>query len=1101
MKSRWFGGFALLVILGYGWAAGGSNGTLATREPQDYYGFLTDAFLAGQTYLKIAPDPALQNLANPWAGAQGIPRLHDASYFHGRYYLYFGPAPVLLLLLPWRVATGTFLAQGVATAIFGIAGTLAAGALLLWAWRRWFWELRSIWLVLGFLLVAVSSRVAVLVEDSSVYHVPITCAYFCLMAAIGAATWAMTRTRGSPAPGLGLASLAWGLTVASRPDYAFSVAALAIPAAYLATRDRHGPGYFYRLAFWALLPAAVLGAGLAFYNYVRFGDVLQFGMKYQFTAGDQRFLQFFSPGSLGLNLRRYFFSRPFYSTYFPFLVSGENWGLVFCTPFALLALALPLTLGARRRPESPGWPAWGLTLAAALVPNVLLLCVLAIAHERYFVDFLPLALLLSVVSAWALLRFLRARAGVGLRLARAGILGLAVWTIGQGTLMVLHNYANAAALRPLAQAADRVVGAIEAGRGLRQGPLRLKVRFPDRAGGREPLLATGHGNDILYVEYPARGQIRLGFFHTGSGGPLGIALPVTPGRDYDLKVDLGALYPPEDHPLLASWPKPLADVLRHRLEVTLDGRTVLHGAEVFYPTYPGDLRLGENPGGPYAPGRFTGQLTLLAREGVPSSASLRGPPGEGPLRIVVRLPAFETFLHQPLVSTGHAGAGDLLYIAYVAPGVIRLGHDSWGSGAIETAPLAYDPSQPQTIEVDMPSLRPMTAARDTGTLALRFNGRLVMFTQRRFNAAAAAEIVFGFNGCNSSTAAATFSGEIVRTERIGPIGAPAPLEAGAGPVQLVLRFPEDHTNYNQPLLATGRTKAGDLVFVHYLDNHRIALGLDHAGSLPRMTRPIAVDYGAAHALEISLGSLYPPAAGDAWGNLPELRRQQALQTASVTLDGQPALLADQAAYPAGRGDIAAGQNRVEAPDCEAAFTGTLFLQQRLAVDAALPPDVQDGIGPLRLALRFPTSRPGRSEPLLVTGRAGAGDVVYIRYVDDRHVSVGYDHWNVGGPLSSPIPVDYAAAHMIEISLGSLYPPPGDPAWGRVPEARRRELLATVSIRLDDRPVIRLAQAAYPAPAREITPCANLIGASTCDAAFTGEMITEQRLPAGTLPPP
>ena len=509
MRSKWFVGFALLVVLVNGWAAGGSGQVLVTRDPQDYYGFLTDAFLAGQTYLKVAPNPALQDLANPWAGAQGIPRLHDASYFHGRYYLYFGPAPVLLLLLPWRVATGTFLAQGMATLVFGAGGTLLAGALLLWAWRRWFSSLPSVWLALGLLLIAVASRAAVLVEDSSVYHVPITCAYFCLMAAIGAATWAMARTRGSPAPGLILASLAWGLTVASRPDYAFSVAALAIPAAYLAVRDRRGPAHFLRLALWALLPAAILGAGLAAYNYVRFGDIVQFGMKYQFTAGDQRFLRFFSPGSLGLNLKRYFFSRPLYSTYFPFLVSGENWGLFFCTPFALLAAVLPLTLGARR-PESPGWPAWGLTLATALVPNVLLLCVLAIAHERYFIDFLPLAILLSVVSAWSLLQAWRQGPGLRYCLAQAVVAGLALWTIGQGTLMLLHSYPDAGALRPLAQAADRVAAAFE-GRGLRQGPMLLRVRFPNRPAGARAV--AGHRawqrHPLCRLSGGGAGQVRL----------------------------------------------------------------------------------------------------------------------------------------------------------------------------------------------------------------------------------------------------------------------------------------------------------------------------------------------------------------------------------------------------------------------------------------------------------------------------------------------------------------------------------------------------------------------------------------------------------------
>jgi hypothetical protein len=1105
MKFTWFAGFALVVLLAFGWAAAGPGGVLVTKEPRDFYGFLTDAFLSGQTYLKVAPNPALQNLANPWAGAQGIPRLHDASYFRGRYYLYFGPPPVLLILLPWRVLTGSFLAQNVATFIFAAAGTLVAGALLLWAWRRWFERLPHLWLVLGLLLMASASRAIVLVEDSSVYQVPTTCAFFCLMAAISGVAWAISAGERVAPRALGAASLAWGLAVSSRPDYIFSLGALVVPVAYLAWRGFPGQpaseGRIRRLAIPALAPAALIGAAMAAYNYVRFGEVAQFGMKYQFTAGDQRFLKFFAPASLPENLHRYFFSRPSYTWYFPFLNSGENWGLLFCTPFVILVALLPFALGARHRPEATGWGAWAVTLAAALVPNTLLLCTLAIANERYFLDFVPLAVLLSVVSAWAFLEALRRNRSSCYRVAQVAIGGLAFWTVGQGALMAMSSYADPGALRPVARAADRIVSVIESWKGVQHGPVLLRIRFPRIAGGtREPLLVSGHGRDVLYVEYPAPGQIRLGFFHAGAGGPLSDARRIETDRPHLLRIDLGSLYPPTDHPLLATWPEPLAEVLRHRLDVALDGQDILHGAAAFYPTDPGDVLLGTNVRGLYAPGRFTGQIEAVTREGVPSPASLRGPPGEGPVRLVVHFPTFENFRHEPLISTGHRGAGDLLYVAYVSPGVVRLGLDSWGSGALETAPLAFDPTQDQIIDADLGSLRSFTGPRQVGNLALRFNGQLAMLTQRPFNASPPAEIVFGFNGCDSSTAAATFSGKIVRTTRIGPIENPPPVAGQFGPVQLVLRFPEDHATFSQPLVATGQPKAGDLIFVHYLDDHRLAFGYAHAGAVALMTRPLAVDYGATHAVTISLGSLYPKDSGRAWMGISEQRQAQARTTISVTLDGEPALLAAGMSHPAGSREISVGDNRIGAPDCESTFTGTLFLKQRLAVaelasprGEALVPDIQDGSGPIRLALRFPSDRPGRNEPLVVTGRTGAGDVIYVHYVDARHISLGYDHWNAGGPLSPPIPVDYATPHLIEVSLGSLYQKLTDPAWAGTPDFRRRQLLATVAVQLDGQPVLNLKQTAYVATPGEIQAGLNQIGASTCDPVFTGEMISEQRV--------
>ena len=1112
MKVKWFAGFALVVALVYSWGASGSNGTFATREAQDFYGFLTDAFLSGQTYLKVAPNPALQNLANPWAGAQGIPRLHDASYFHGRYYIYFGPPPVLLLLLPWRLVTGTFLAQGLATLVFGVGGTLLAGLLLLWAWARWFAKLPTVWLALGLLLVAFATRALVLVEDSSVYQVPITCAYFCLMAALCSIAWAISAKGRRVTIALGLASLAWGLAVSSRPDYFFSLIALLVPLRYLTRRVGSGappiPGGRLRLAAATLLPAAVIGCGIAAYNYVRFEDITQFGMKYQFTAADQRFLKFFAPESLFSNLDRYVFSHPFYTPYFPFITAGENWGILFCTPFAVLGLLWPLTLRGSKLAAEPGWTAWSLTLLVALIPNMLLLSMLAIANERYFLDFLPLAVLSGVVVGWGLIARLRRAATKGAWLSQALIFGLAIWTVGQGVLMAFRSTANPDQLRPLARVADRMTAAVESWRGTRYGPWLFQITFPVRPQvQREPLLTGGHGGDVLYVEYPDPSHIRVGFFHAGSGGPVSDPVPVIPGKSYQLKVDLGALYPPKEHPLLAAWPSSLADVLLHRLEVALDGRTILHGAVAYYPTFPGDIRLGQNPGGLYAPEAFSGKLVSEARPGIPTPESLRGPPGEGSVRMVVRFPTFDNFRHEPLVSTGHRGAGDLLYVAYVSTGVIRLGIDSWGSGGLESAPLEYNPNQDQVIEADLASLHPRPGSRQLGTLALRFNGQLVLFARRPFNASSAEEVVFGFNGCESSTASATFSGSIVRTERIGAVAAPPPVAEGTGPIQMVLRFPQDYTNYSQPLLATGRPNAGDLIFVHYLDDHRLSIGYAHDGAPAIMGHPIAVDYGATHAINLSLGSLYPPAADPAWQELPATRRVQAGGTISVTLDGQPALLVPQAAFPAARGETIVGQNATAASDCGPAFTGTLLVAQRLALanlmtqaGAMLVPDIQDGSGPVKIALRFPTGRPGRNEPLLVTGRTGAGDVIYVHYVDEHHVRLGYDHWNVGGPLSDPLEVDYASTHLLELSLGSLYPPLADASWGSIPIDRRQRMHSTVLIKLDGQAALRAHQTAYPAAPREINAAANPIGASTCDEAFTGELIQEQRLDPAAGPP-
>src|SRR6185312_13508548 len=101
--------------------------------------------------------------------------------------------------------------------------------------------------------------------------------------------------------------------------------------------------------------------------------------------------------------------------------------------------------------------------------------------------------------------------------------------------------------------------------------------------------------------------------------------------------------------------------------------------------------------------------------------------------------------------------------------------------------------------------------------------------------------------------------------------------------------------------------------------------------------------------------------------------------------------------------------------------------------------VPQGYGPVRLIVLLPSGRSDRQEPLLTTGRNGKGDFIYLVYLDERHIKLGYDHWGVSGGLSEPIAIDYGPPHAFRLSLGSLYPSENDPAWGNAPASERERL--------------------------------------------------------------
>ncbi len=97
---------------------------------------------------------------------------------------------------------------------------------------------------------------------------------------------------------------------------------------------------------------------------------------------------------------------------------------------------------------------------------------------------------------------------------------------------------------------------------------------------------------------------------------------------------------------------------------------------------------------------------------------------------------------------------------------------------------------------------------------------------------------------------------------------------------------------------------------------------------------------------------------------------------------------------------------------------------------AIPPAAkpESNQGPVSLILKFPDDRPGVSEPLLTTGKTGAGDFAYVTYADPHHIRLSLDHWGVGGKTSDLIPIDYTKAHEIVVSFSCLVPPANSPEW-------------------------------------------------------------------------
>jgi len=426
IKSPWLqrGSLAVVCLLVLGVYAymvqPGPLELLAPSAADTYYNLLVRGFRAGQLSLRKEVPLSLVQLPDPYdPNANSIYwaepyRMIDLSYYKGRLYLYFGITPALVLFWPYVALTGRYLFHWQAVITFCMIGFLASVGLLCVLWQRYFVDV-SVGVVMACALaLGLATGVPVLLSQSDVYEVPISCAYMLTMLALGAIWCALhepERSRGW----LVLASLAYGLAVGARPNLLLGAIILLVPAIQAWQQRRP----IVALSLAGAVPITVIGLGLMLYNALRFNNPLEFGTHYMLAGERQVTRQFFSLHYLWFNFRVFFLEPARWGSRFPFvhgivippLPAGDTqvknpFGILTSIPLVWLALAVPLAW--RNRPQLADLALRWFVGATTLMFGIcaLTLSLVCGANFRYEVDFLPALVLLAVIGILGLERVL-----------------------------------------------------------------------------------------------------------------------------------------------------------------------------------------------------------------------------------------------------------------------------------------------------------------------------------------------------------------------------------------------------------------------------------------------------------------------------------------------------------------------------------------------------------------------------------------------------------------------------------------------------------------------------------------------------------------------
>ena len=153
-----------------------------------------------------------------------------------------------------------------------------------------------------------------------------------------------------------------------------------------------------------------------------------------------------------------------------------------------------------------------------------------------------------------------------------------------------------------------------------------------------------------------------------------------------------------------------------------------------------------------------------------------------------------------------------------------------------------------------------------------------------------------------------------------------------------------------------------------------------------------------------------------------------------------------------------------------------------------------GYGPIALKMKLPYPLPQTPEPLVVTGRTGAGDFVLVKYLGHNSIAFGLDHWGRGGPISAPIRVVPGEIYDLEICMGSLFPGSASTFSLIYPKANFDEVRNLFLIKLNGTEVLRDNVDFYPSGKSEVTIGENKIGGGICARYFSGTIVALRRIP-------
>ncbi|MDE6788174.1 MAG: hypothetical protein K2J47_02485 [Ruminococcus sp.] len=271
------------------------------------------AFENGQVNLLDVPDERLLEMENPYDTAsryyKNIPALWDHLLYNGKYYSYYGIAP-LIVFLPYHLITGYFFPTDIAVMIFSCIGIVFLALFYDRLVKRWFGKIPTVMYISGLIIILASCGIWFLAGRPKFYECAISSGFAC----ITAGAYLLIKSEKVNLLYVSGSSVLFGLAVMCRPTLVlYALCTCVYYITFLKKAERKVP---YLIS--AFLPLVIIGTVQMCYNYARFDSVFDFGIQYSLTVNDFIHTEYHVHQML-IGVYNFIFASPVFIPDYPFV--------------------------------------------------------------------------------------------------------------------------------------------------------------------------------------------------------------------------------------------------------------------------------------------------------------------------------------------------------------------------------------------------------------------------------------------------------------------------------------------------------------------------------------------------------------------------------------------------------------------------------------------------------------------------------------------------------------------------------------------------------------------------------------------------------------